>query len=70
MSKPSQNRQEIRPLTDIRFDKTGHWPTMDDKKEAVRCKKENCQQRTHMYCIKCKVHLCCTKSNNCFFDFH
>ncbi|XP_070389530.1 piggyBac transposable element-derived protein 3-like [Dermacentor albipictus] len=60
---------ENRPVQDVRFDQLGHLPLHDDTRER-RCKMEGCAGRTRIMCEKCKVHLCLTKSRNCFRAFH
>lgn len=85
-SKPSKNRKVMadlssnalfewqdskRPLPSIRFDGINHFPDIDLKKSATRCKRIGCvRQKTHVYCLKCGVHLCFTPGRNCFLDFH
>lgn len=60
---------ENRPIEDVRFDQIGHWPIHTDAK-AQRCKMEGCTGKVRVFCEKCKVHLCLTKSRNRFEDFH
>jgi hypothetical protein len=59
-----------KPLEEVKKDNYGHFPEYDDRTEAVRCKVEGCKGRTHVYCLKCKCHLCFTKKSNCFLKFH
>lgn len=68
--KKTKNIIEKRPLHVRRYDQRGHFPRFDNNKNATRCKKENCKSRTHMYCVKCNVHLCIAKNKECFVDFH
>jgi len=67
---PSRRRVETRPLREIQSDRVDHMPQFDDQKEATRCKKTGCKGRTHVFCDKCKVHLCLLKIRNCYSDFH
>jgi hypothetical protein len=60
--------KEIRPIDDIRYDNVSHWPTISENQG--RCKRELCTQISKTVCEKCNVHLCLTKNNNCFKDFH
>lgn len=61
---------EVRPHPEIVNDCIDHMPKFDDKREATRCKNYGCSGKTHIYCIKCAVHLCFTRGRNCFFNFH
>lgn len=61
---------EVRPFREVQIDKVDHMPEMDDNKEATRCKNSNCKGKTHVFCIKCNVHLCFVKGRNCFKNFH
>lgn len=62
-------KKEERPSDSIRFDNVNHLPYRDSVKSASRCK-NNCDQYTHVFCGKCKVHLCFTSQRNCFATFH
>lgn len=59
---------EVRPKHSIRFDVRNHLPVITAT--SVRCKNENCRQKTNVFCDKCKVHLCIVSSRNCFTKFH
>jgi len=48
---------ETLPHLETRKDEVGHFPIYDNSK--LRCKKEGCGAKTHVYCKKCNVHLCC-----------
>ncbi|XP_063921127.1 piggyBac transposable element-derived protein 3-like [Zophobas morio] len=56
------------PQFDVRTDKVAHFPSYN--KERQRCKRPLCGLKTYFYCVKCKVHLCITKTRNCFAEFH
>lgn len=56
------------PEADIRKDGIGHYPSHAEKRGT--CKYPNCTGRIFMFCLKCKVHLCCDKNRNCFLAFH
>lgn len=61
---PSKKRcQEYRPIKEIRLDGIGHFPDFDDKPthSQTRCKFPNCAGKTHIFCKKCKIHLCIQK---------
>ena len=53
---------------DIRKDGVGHWPSFHETRGT--CKYPGCNLKKHMFCMKCEVHLCCDRENNCFYDFH
>ena len=53
---------------DIRKDGKGHWPSFHEKRGT--CKYPGCNAKKYMYCMKCEVHLCCDRENNCFYKFH
>lgn len=61
---------EVRPSKEIRLDHTDHLPEHDGKSKPTRYKNGKCQGRTMFHCGKCKVHLCISKKNNCFAEFH
>lgn len=63
-------KQESRPGKESRYDNIGHLPNVDDIKSPTRCKMEGCRLKSHVVCIKCKVHLCLRLANNCFLKFH
>lgn len=63
-------KTEKRPLNEIRYDSTDHLPDVDNKSYGSRCKNENCNSKTHIFCSKCQVHLCLFAGRNCFRQFH
>lgn len=69
-TKSSKAHVESRPYKEQRMDMVDHFPEYDEKKEATRCKRSGCKGKTHVFCIKCKVHLCFVKGKNCFHEFH
>ncbi|XP_030009855.1 piggyBac transposable element-derived protein 2-like [Sphaeramia orbicularis] len=56
------------PTPEIRSDAVGHWPVVDNGRQ--RCKFPICNKHTVFKCVKCDVHLCLNKHNNCFRAFH
>lgn len=64
-----RNKTEKRPPNKVRYDTINHFPKID-KSHAVRCKNEDCNFKTFMLCMKCKVHLCLVDERNCFTQFH
>jgi len=65
--KPKKRLFTPRPVDDVKYDETAHWPVPIDKKQ--RCK--HCiNAYTTMTCNKCNMHLCLTKSRMCFIAFH
>lgn len=59
-----------RPSNNIRTDTVDHLADFDDKTIATRCKYTNCKRRTHIFCSKCKIHLCLDSKSKCFKKFH
>lgn len=59
-----------RPCDTVRFDRIDHLPDKDSLKSSTRCKMPGCKQKTHVFCLKCKCHLCFTVGRNCFKNFH
>lgn len=69
----SINLGDVKPKkaeANLRYDKFDHFANHDGKLSASRCKYEKCNLKTHVYCVKCDVHLCFTTGRNCFFEFH
>lgn len=67
-----RRKTEKRPLPSIRFNLSlGHLPEMD-KNVKVRCKNEECDKKTYVFCPICDVHLCfcINDERNCFSSFH
>ena len=52
----------------IRFDQIGHFPDNVGVRKA--CALKGCTGKTLLFCIKCKLHLCINKRNNCFTIWH
>lgn len=66
-----QTRQiDQKPFEEVRFDHTDHIPTFKNCEYPIRCKFEGCKLRSPVKCIKCNVHLCFTKRNECFRLYH
>lgn len=63
-------KEEIRPKSQIRYDRIDHWIQHDNFYSKTRCKYESCTYSTHVFCEKCKVHLCFTAQRNCYTKFH
>ncbi|KAF9807340.1 hypothetical protein SFRURICE_007055 [Spodoptera frugiperda] len=60
--------QAPRPLSPLKYDNTGHFPST---MEEGRCR--FCQKKTVVYCIKCNTRLCFVTGKaprNCFLNFH
>lgn len=58
------------PTDDVRKDKFDHFPEFDTKVHTSRCKNPGCKRKTHIFCIKCNIHLCIDGTSNCFYNFH
>lgn len=69
-SKRSKSEREVRRKHHIRYDNISHLPGMEKCVEATRCKYEGCKFRSHVFCMKCNVHLCLQPDRNCFQLFH
>lgn len=69
-SRTSSPSVETRPVKEVRLDGYNHMPIIDGKNCGSRCKKPGCKGKTHTLCNKCNVHLCLSKINNCFLDYH
>lgn len=63
-------RTETRPISDVRFDNIGHFPSIDGKSYASRCKNPECKGQSRVMCVKCEIHLCLSKHKNCFMQYH
>lgn len=66
----ARKREQVRPSKAVRTDAVDHLPDVDSQKEASRCKEKGCKGKTHVFCTKCKVHLCLLSYRNCFKSFH
>lgn len=63
---PPRKRKATEVPPDVRKDGLDHVPTWELRQ---RCK--CCSGRlTHVYCQKCRVHLCLNKHRNCFHAYH
>lgn len=60
----------MKPSASCRFDREGHWPIYDKKSSRSLCKIKCCQNRTHVYCEKCDIHLYFNATRNCFYEYH
>lgn len=64
---PQTKKKKKKPLPheETRKDLIGHLPMYNNNK--LRCKKEGCGAKTHVYCKKCNVHLCFVVHNYYLF---
>lgn len=60
------------PSDAVRYDTIDHLPGVDNLKNPTKCKHPKCSRKhqTHIFCEKCKVHLCLASGRNCFSNFH
>lgn len=65
-----RKRNEKMPHASKRYDRTDHLPDIDRKSNPVRCKNDDCNYKTYIFCKKCDVHLCLVDGRNCFLNFH
>lgn len=68
--KATRSKKENRPKNSTRYDGRTHLPRFDSYDYASRCKNDDCNFKTNVMCTKCNVHLCFTRSRNCFENFH
>lgn len=68
--KSTRSKKENRPKNSTRYDGRNHLPKFDSYDYATRCKNDDCNFKTNVICTKCNVHLCFTRSRNCFENFH
>lgn len=68
--KSIRSKKENRPKNSMRYDGKNHLPRFDSNEYATRCKNDDCDLKTNVFCTKCNVHLCFTRSRNCFESFH
>lgn len=68
--KQKKTKSEKRPPNTLRYDTREHIPDFDEYENATRCKYEGCSFKTHVFCLKCAVHLCFLPERNCFKNFH
>lgn len=65
--KPVQRQS---PSLDVRYDEVGHFCRALECKGKKTCKMPGCKSETQMFCIKCKLNLCCAPNRNCFENVH
>lgn len=64
---PPHKRPSCSVPLDVRRDDIDHFPTWETQQ---RCKHCTGNHFSHVYCEKCKVHLCLNKERNCFSAYH
>lgn len=64
----SDKSRERRTDENIRYDRVDHLPKYSENR--LRCKLESCDSKSQLICVKCKVHLCANKNNDCFYKYH
>lgn len=63
-NKPREGRTDEK----MRYDGMQHLPKWSENR--LRCKLESCSVKSNIFCVKCNVHLCMNKNNNCFLEYH
>lgn len=63
-------RLDNMPNETMKLDQIGHFAMYDKKKHPLFYKRPGCKLKSHWVCSKCKVHLCQTFNNNCFYKYH
>uniref|UniRef100_A0A3Q3LI23 PiggyBac transposable element-derived protein domain-containing protein n=1 Tax=Labrus bergylta TaxID=56723 RepID=A0A3Q3LI23_9LABR len=64
---PPRKRLSCSVPLDVRRDGIDHFPIWETRQ---RCKHCTGNHFSHVYCEKCKVHLCLNKDRNCFCAYH
>jgi len=56
---PTKKRKNVKvPVPEVRYDGINHYPAKTTKKQASRCKDNNCTSRTRYLCKKCDFPVC------------
>jgi len=56
---PTKKRKNVKvPVPEVRYDGINHYPAKTTKKQASRCKDNNCPSRTRYLCKKCDFPVC------------
>ncbi|XP_061759480.1 piggyBac transposable element-derived protein 2-like [Nerophis ophidion] len=63
---PSRKRKTTGVPPDVRKDALDHFPTWQSRQRCKYCT----GHFSHVYCEKCKVHLCLNNHRNCFQAYH
>lgn len=63
---PPRKRKTTEVPPDVRKDGLDHFPTWETRQRCKHCT----GHFTHVYCQKCRVHLCLNKDRNCFQAYH
>ncbi|XP_051795801.1 uncharacterized protein LOC127531148 [Acanthochromis polyacanthus] len=63
---PPRKRKTTEVPPDVRKDGLDHFPTWETRQRCKKCT----GYFTHVFCQKCKVHLCLNKERNCFQAYH
>ncbi|XP_072141061.1 piggyBac transposable element-derived protein 2-like isoform X2 [Dermacentor andersoni] len=58
------------PPNSVRYDGFHHWPEHVTTSCSQRCRREGCTSKCRIRCRKCRVFLCLSSQNDCFFLFH
>ena len=68
--KKGARKSKLSASNEVRYDNYNHWPTFQQQKNGLHCKREGCKQRTKWTCDKCKIYLCVHPEHNCFMSHH
>jgi len=56
---PTKKRKKVKvPVPEVRYDGINHYPAKTNKKQASRCKDNNCTSQTRYLCKKCDFPVC------------
>lgn len=65
---PKRKKDFYVPAATTIYDNVGHLPEYKDSNRTV-CAMQDCQFRSQVICIKCKVALCFNSHRNCFLSY-
>uniref|UniRef100_A0A3Q1JQK9 PiggyBac transposable element-derived protein domain-containing protein n=1 Tax=Anabas testudineus TaxID=64144 RepID=A0A3Q1JQK9_ANATE len=63
---PPRKRKSTVVPPDVIRDGIDHFPTWETRQRCKHCT----GHFSHVYCVKCSVHLCLNKDRNCFLAYH
>ena len=69
---PAKKRRRVDPQPNGDVKRCGalHLPKMVEAAHTSRCRREGCNGKTFVKCVKCNMFLCVSKTKNCFLSYH